>query len=87
VPDNIVVFEDDICFDRYNTHTLASAIDFLSTQTNWKMLFLGCMVRGSRKTKKQKCAEGRFPQSVSRIRDKRGFRGKTAGKILAENTV
>jgi GR25 family glycosyltransferase involved in LPS biosynthesis len=48
---NIVVFEDDICFNRFNTHILASAVDFLSTQANWKMLFLGCMVRGSRKTR------------------------------------
>ncbi len=48
--DNMVIFEDDICFDRFNPQTFKSAIDFISEDKNWKMLFLGCMVKGSRKT-------------------------------------
>ena len=48
--DNIVIFEDDICFDRFSPQVLKSSIDFLSAEPNWKMLFLGCMVKGSRKT-------------------------------------
>ena len=47
---NIVIFEDDICFDRFNPQTLKTSIDFLSTDKNWKMLFLGCMVKRSKKT-------------------------------------
>ncbi len=48
--DTIVIFEDDICFDRFNPQILKSSIDFLATEPNWKILFLGCMVKGSRKT-------------------------------------
>ncbi|MBW2707814.1 MAG: glycosyltransferase [Deltaproteobacteria bacterium] len=48
--DNIVIFEDDVCFDRFSPQALKSSIDFLSVEPNWKILFLGCMVRGSRKT-------------------------------------
>ena len=48
--DNIVIFEDDICFDRFSPQALKSSTDFLSTKPNWKILFLGCMVKGSRKT-------------------------------------
>ena len=48
--DNIVIFEDDICFDRFSPQVLKSSIDFLSAEPNWKIRFLGCMVKGSRKT-------------------------------------
>ena len=48
--DNMVIFEDDICFDRFSPQHPKSSIDFLKTHPNWKILFLGCMVRGSRKT-------------------------------------
>ena len=48
--DTIVIFEDDICFDRFSPQVLKSSIDFLSSEPNWKILFLGCMVKGSRKT-------------------------------------
>jgi len=48
--DTIVIFEDDICFDRFSPQVLKSSIDFLSVEPNWKILFLGCMVKGSRKT-------------------------------------
>ncbi|MFH1083877.1 MAG: glycosyltransferase family 25 protein [Pseudomonadota bacterium] len=50
---NIVIFEDDICFDRFSPKTLKTSIDFLSTNTNWKILFLGCMVKRSKKTESQ----------------------------------
>jgi GR25 family glycosyltransferase involved in LPS biosynthesis len=48
--DNILIFEDDICFDRFSPQILKSSIDFLSSEPNWKILFLGCMVKESRKT-------------------------------------
>ena len=55
--DNIVIFEDDICFDRFDPRVLGSSIDFLSTEPDWKILFLGCMVKGSRKTENQSVRE------------------------------
>jgi len=47
---NIVIFEDDIVFDRFNPDTLEKCIDFLATNTGWKMMFLGCMVEKSAQT-------------------------------------
>ena len=49
--DNIAIFEDDIYFDRFNPERLKASTSFLSTHKNWKILFLGCMVKGSRKQK------------------------------------
>ena len=58
--DNMVIFEDDICFDRFSPQHLKSSIDFLRTQPNWKILFLGCMVRGSRKTENKSILKVNF---------------------------
>ena len=38
---NIVIFEDDIIFDRFNPDTLEKCIDFLATSADWKIMFLG----------------------------------------------
>ena len=48
--DTIVIFEDDIVFDRFNPDTLEKCIDFLATNTGWKIMFLGCMAKKSAKT-------------------------------------
>ena len=58
--DNMLIFEDDVCFDRFSPQCLKSSIDFLSTDTDWKMLFLGCMVRGSRKTENKSVLKVNF---------------------------
>ncbi|MBN2591428.1 MAG: glycosyltransferase family 25 protein [Sedimentisphaerales bacterium] len=47
----ILIFEDDIIFDRFNTTTLSRCINFLSECSEWNTLHLGCIVKGSRKTK------------------------------------
>ncbi|MDQ1335019.1 MAG: hypothetical protein QG552_1969 [Thermodesulfobacteriota bacterium] len=47
---NIVIFEDDICFDRFDPETLMNSIDFISTHATWNILFLGCMVKRSSRT-------------------------------------
>ena len=58
--DNMVIFEDDICFDRFSPQHFKFSIDFLRTQPNWKILFLGCMVRGSRKTENKSILKVNF---------------------------
>jgi GR25 family glycosyltransferase involved in LPS biosynthesis len=47
--ERILIFEDDVVFDRFEGETLAHCADFLE-QNMWHMLFLGCMVKGSRPT-------------------------------------
>ena len=58
--DTIVIFEDDIVFDRVNPDTLDKCIDFLATDTDWKIMFLGCMVKKSAKTDNRSVLKVRF---------------------------
>lgn len=46
----ILIFEDDIVFDRFSPAVLRGCTDFLACDPEWHMLFLGCMVKGSRRT-------------------------------------
>jgi len=48
--DSIVIFEDDILFDRFSPARLKNCIDFLSQQSDWNALFFGCLVSGSKRT-------------------------------------
>ena len=58
--DTIVIFEDDIIFDRFNPGTLEKCIDFLATNTDWKIMFLGCMIKKSAKTENRSVLKVRF---------------------------
>jgi GR25 family glycosyltransferase involved in LPS biosynthesis len=57
---SIVIFEDDICFDRFKPETLRNSIDFISTHTDWNILFLGCMVKQSHRTANRSVLNVRF---------------------------
>lgn len=46
----MLIFEDDIVFDRFNAKVLSDCVHFLSTQADWKILFFGCLTSGSRRT-------------------------------------
>ena len=48
--DNIVIFEDDIVFDRFSQAGLKNCVDFLSGTDHWKALFFGCLIANSKKT-------------------------------------
>jgi GR25 family glycosyltransferase involved in LPS biosynthesis len=47
---NIVIFEDDILFDRFCPDSLGKSVEFLSGIECWNALFFGCLVSGSRRT-------------------------------------
>jgi GR25 family glycosyltransferase involved in LPS biosynthesis len=47
---NMVVFEDDILFERFSPTVLKNCVDFLSTNPHWNVLFFGCLVSSSKKT-------------------------------------
>jgi GR25 family glycosyltransferase involved in LPS biosynthesis len=47
---HILVFEDDIVFGRIQALRLAGGIDFFMNTEACRMLFLGCLARGSRAT-------------------------------------
>lgn len=47
---NMLIFEDDILFERFSRTTLTNCVDFLSAVPDWNLLFLGCLVRSSKRT-------------------------------------
>jgi hypothetical protein len=48
--DRIVVFEDDVCFDRFDSGRLSRCTRFLSSHPDWRILLLGGLIRSSRRT-------------------------------------
>ena len=47
---HMLIFEDDIVFDGFNLEKLQECIDFLDTHDRCRLLFLGCLAAGSRRT-------------------------------------
>jgi len=47
---NIVIFEDDVEFDRFDPERLRSCTEFLRQHPEWKVLLLGALIRSSRET-------------------------------------
>lgn len=48
--DTILIFEDDVAFERFNAIRLGKCVDYLRQHNDWKVLFLGCLVKASRST-------------------------------------
>jgi GR25 family glycosyltransferase involved in LPS biosynthesis len=46
----LLIFEDDVLFERFDPKRLAAALTFLAGQPGWQILFLGCLVKKSRAT-------------------------------------
>jgi GR25 family glycosyltransferase involved in LPS biosynthesis len=46
----ILIFEDDVVFERFNPRVLEDCVRFLSTTSSWKIFFFGCLSSGSEKT-------------------------------------
>lgn len=61
---NIVVFEDDVEFDRFDPERLKSCTEFLRQHPEWKVLLLGALIRSSRKTTNQ-CVQKVCYQSLT----------------------
>ncbi len=57
---SLLVFEDDIVFERFNADVLADCVRFLSTHADWKMFFFGCLTSGSRKTPNRSVQKVRY---------------------------
>lgn len=47
---NILIFEDDVHFQRLDPHVLREVCRSMNLVPNWSALFLGCITEGSRKT-------------------------------------
>ena len=47
---HILIFEDDVVFERFSPERFAAALSFLRRQPDWQIFFLGCLVKKSRAT-------------------------------------
>lgn len=47
---NILIFEDDIVFDGFSRPVWRSAVSYFKANEHCRLLFLGCLVSGSRRT-------------------------------------
>lgn len=56
----MMIFEDDIVFDRFSATVLADCLDFLSKTSSWKIFFFGCLVYRSRKTENRAVLKVRY---------------------------
>ncbi|MDU9050937.1 MAG: hypothetical protein Q3M30_18970 [Candidatus Electrothrix sp. Rat3] len=57
---NILIFEDDVFFQRFDPRTLREACISLEKEADWKALFLGCITNGSRRTKERHLVQIRY---------------------------
>jgi hypothetical protein len=48
--ERIVVFEDDVIFDRFDAERFRKCTQFLAEHQDWKVLLLGAIIHSSRKT-------------------------------------
>ena len=61
---NIVVFEDDVEFDRFDPQKMRSCTDFLRQNTSWKVFLFGALIRASGRTANPHVQKVRY-QSLS----------------------
>jgi len=70
---HIVIFEDDILFDRFSFAGLNDCIDFLSENPDWNALFFGCIVSGSKRTRHKSILEIKYRSLTHAYVINRGF--------------
>src|SRR5665647_1279722 len=61
----IVVFEDDILFDRFDAGRFNQCTGFLSAHPDWQVLLLGGLIRSSKKTANPCVQKVRYQSPVS----------------------
>ncbi len=48
--EHILIFEDDVVFERFSAQTLGRTVRFLRENRDWQLFFFGCMVKKSSRT-------------------------------------
>ena len=48
--EHILIFEDDIMFDRFSPELLKNAVRFLRENNDWQAFFFGCMIKKCQRT-------------------------------------
>lgn len=58
--ETMLIFEDDVVFDRFNPRVLADCTRFLSSDSSWKVFFFGCLASNSRQTEHRSVLKVRY---------------------------
>ena len=82
---NIVVFEDDVIFDRFDAEHFNQCIQFLQENPNWKVLLLGALIRSSQKNIKSVHTKSPLSEPGARVCFKQALRGNPGLSALAGN--
>lgn len=69
----MLIFEDDVVFDRFSSQVLSDCVDFLSRHADWKILFFGCLTSGSRRTANASVLKVRYRSLAHAYAVQRGF--------------
>jgi len=56
----MVIFEDDVRFERFDPSNLKNCVDFLSSNPCWNALFFGCLVSGSKRIKSRSVVKVKY---------------------------
>ncbi|MCG8553276.1 MAG: glycosyltransferase family 25 protein [Desulfobacterales bacterium] len=75
-----VVFEDDVVFRRYTPEILKSAVEHLSASNTWTLLFFGCLIKGSSKTRNPGVKKIRYQALAHGYAVNRAFGEKIASR-------
>jgi hypothetical protein len=68
----MLVFEDDIVFDRFDPRVLADCTRFMSA-ADWNMFFFGCLTAGSRRTANPSVLDVRYRSLTHAYAVRSGF--------------
>ncbi len=78
--ETILVFEDDILFDRFSDTILLNAARFMTTDPDWDILFMGCMVKGIQPTPYPSVVKIRYRCSAHAYVVRRRFASELAAR-------
>jgi GR25 family glycosyltransferase involved in LPS biosynthesis len=71
--ETLLLFEDDVVFERFSPAVLADCVRFLSGSDSWEMFFLGCLSAGSRRTENPAVLRVRYRCLTHAYAVRRGF--------------
>lgn len=78
--ETLLVFEDDILFDRFTAEILQNAVAFMAAEPDWDILFMGCLVKGIQKTPYPSVVKIRYQCSAHAYALHRRFAERLAGR-------
>ena len=83
----MLIFEDDIVFDRFSVKVLADCVHFLSTTSAWKIFFFGCLSSGSKRTENNSVLKVHYRSLTHAYAVQRSFAETSAQHAMAQHSL